>query len=53
VTVDNFVRILTGRHEPGMPASKRLMSTNESRVLIYLSGKSLSFNVMALGRTIP
>lgn len=38
VTVDNFIRILTGRHDPDVPKSKRLMSDSGSNVLIYLTG---------------
>ncbi|TFJ86852.1 hypothetical protein NSK_001940 [Nannochloropsis salina CCMP1776] len=38
VTVGNFVRVLTGRHPPGWPISKRLGSSNTSRVLIYMTG---------------
>lgn len=38
VTVENFVRVLTGRHPTGWPLSKRLLSTNSSRVLLYMTG---------------
>jgi len=38
VTVENFVRVLTGRHPAGWPLSKRLLSTNRSRVLLYMTG---------------
>lgn len=38
VTVDAFLRLLTGRHYAGTPHSKRLNSNNESNVMIYLSG---------------
>ena len=30
--------MLTGRHQPGVPASKRLGSTSASNVLVYMSG---------------
>lgn len=44
VTVDNFMRLLTGRHgaaEGGneeWPLSKRLLSGNDSRVFLYMTG---------------
>lgn len=38
VTVESFLRVLTGRHHTGTPASKRLGSTSASNVLIYMSG---------------
>ena len=38
VTVENFLRVLTGRHAAGTPRSKRLMTDETSNVLIYLSG---------------
>lgn len=38
VTVDAFLRLLTGRHHRGTPLSKRLSSNNQSSVLIFLSG---------------
>lgn len=38
VTVENFVRLLTGRLPPGTPRSKRLMTDEGSNVLIYLTG---------------
>lgn len=39
VTVKNFVRLLTGRVEPGTPKSKQLLTDDESNILIYLTGK--------------
>jgi len=38
VTVENFIRILTGRHHPSVPPSKRLLSDSSSNILIYMSG---------------
>uniref|UniRef100_A0A383VMD2 GPI-anchor transamidase n=1 Tax=Tetradesmus obliquus TaxID=3088 RepID=A0A383VMD2_TETOB len=38
VTVENFIRVLTGRHDPAMPRPKRMLSDKGSNVLIYISG---------------
>ncbi|CAH2007575.1 unnamed protein product [Acanthoscelides obtectus] len=38
VTVENFVRLLTGRLPPGTPRSKQLLSDEGSNILIYLTG---------------
>jgi phosphatidylinositol glycan class K len=38
VTVENFIRVLTGRHPEGTPPSKRLRTTARSNVLIYMTG---------------
>jgi phosphatidylinositol glycan class K len=38
VTVENFVRVLSGRHLPGTPASKRLDTDDGSNVLVYMTG---------------
>uniref|UniRef100_A0A061RZI7 Phosphatidylinositol glycan, class K n=1 Tax=Tetraselmis sp. GSL018 TaxID=582737 RepID=A0A061RZI7_9CHLO len=38
VTVENFVRVLTGRHEPSVPRSKRLLTDAGSNVLVFLTG---------------
>ncbi|XGW17953.1 hypothetical protein V3C99_002506 [Haemonchus contortus] len=38
VTVENFIRLLTGRHHPATPRSKRLLTDHQSNVLIYLTG---------------
>lgn len=38
VSVDSFLRVLTGRHTICTPSSKILQSGNESNVLIFLSG---------------
>ncbi|XP_037079870.1 putative GPI-anchor transamidase [Pollicipes pollicipes] len=38
VTVERFVRLLTGRLEPSTPPSKRLLTDDRSNVLIYMTG---------------
>ncbi|KAG2491252.1 hypothetical protein HYH03_010459 [Edaphochlamys debaryana] len=38
VTAANFLSVLTGRHPPGVPRSKRMLSDPSSNVLVYLSG---------------
>ena len=38
VTVESFLRLLTGRHEANVVKSQRLQSDSHSAVLIYLSG---------------
>ncbi|PSC75371.1 GPI-anchor transamidase isoform A [Micractinium conductrix] len=38
VSAETVLRVLTGRHLPGTPASKRLRSGRRSRVLLYLTG---------------
>lgn len=38
VNVNNFLRILLGRHNPGTPASKRLDTNEGSNIFIYMSG---------------
>lgn len=38
VTVENFVRLLTGRLPPGTPRSKQLLTDEGSNILIYLTG---------------
>ena len=38
VTPDAILRVLTGRHEPGTPASRRLRAGRSSRLLLYLTG---------------
>lgn len=35
---DSFLRLLTGRHSPGMPWSRQLHSTENSKVMIYITG---------------
>ncbi|VDP68843.1 unnamed protein product [Schistosoma curassoni] len=38
VTVENFIRILTGRLPPSTPTSKRLNTDEHSNILIYMTG---------------
>jgi len=38
VTVENFIRVLTGRHSPEVPRSKRLLTDDRSNILVYLTG---------------
>ncbi|RHZ15724.1 hypothetical protein DYB37_009163 [Aphanomyces astaci] len=38
VTVANFIKVLTGRHEPGTPASRRLDSDEDSNVFVFMTG---------------
>uniref|UniRef100_A0A915CET8 GPI-anchor transamidase n=1 Tax=Parascaris univalens TaxID=6257 RepID=A0A915CET8_PARUN len=38
VSVENFVRVMTGRVHPATPRSKRLLSDHQSNVLVYLTG---------------
>ncbi|KAG6477616.1 hypothetical protein ZIOFF_066884 [Zingiber officinale] len=38
VTVENFMRVLTGRHDPAVPRSKRLLSDEGSHILLYMTG---------------
>ncbi|CAK8534343.1 unnamed protein product [Lathyrus sativus] len=38
VNVENFMRVLTGRHETAVPRSKRLLSDEGSHILLYMTG---------------
>ncbi|QRV90756.1 GPI-anchor transamidase [Ceratobasidium sp. AG-Ba] len=38
VTVENFIRVLTGRVEPSMPRSKRLLTDDRSNIFVYMTG---------------
>ncbi|KAF9443066.1 hypothetical protein P691DRAFT_713766 [Macrolepiota fuliginosa MF-IS2] len=38
VTVENFIRVLTGRMDPSVPRSKRLLSDEHSNVFVYMTG---------------
>lgn len=38
VTVENLIRLLTGRHPPSHPSSKRLLSDSNSNIFIYMTG---------------
>jgi len=38
VSVENFIRVLTGRHAKETPRSKRLLTDENSNILIYMTG---------------
>jgi phosphatidylinositol glycan class K len=38
VTVENFFRLLTGRHHAATPRAKRLLTNAHSNVLVYMTG---------------
>ncbi|KAJ4462278.1 putative GPI-anchor transamidase [Paratrimastix pyriformis] len=38
VTIENFLRVLTGRHQGWVPRSKRLLSDPQSNILLYMTG---------------
>jgi phosphatidylinositol glycan class K len=38
VTVESFIRVLTGRHDEDVPRSKRLLTDDRSNVLIFMTG---------------
>ncbi|KZP33865.1 hypothetical protein FIBSPDRAFT_906727 [Athelia psychrophila] len=38
VTVENFIRVLTGRMEESVPRSKRLLTDDRSNVFVYMTG---------------
>ncbi|KAF5740505.1 GPI-anchor transamidase family protein [Tripterygium wilfordii] len=38
VTVENFLRVLTGRHATAVPRSKQLLSDEGSHILLYMTG---------------
>ncbi|KAF7288185.1 GPI-anchor transamidase [Mycena chlorophos] len=38
VTVENFLRVLTGRVDPSVPRSKRLLSDSNSNIFVYMTG---------------
>ena len=38
VTVENFIRVLTGRLPPSTPRSKRLLTDERSNILVYMTG---------------
>jgi phosphatidylinositol glycan class K len=38
VSVDSFMRVLTGRHKKGTATNKILQSKNDSNILIFISG---------------
>ncbi|CUA73972.1 GPI-anchor transamidase [Rhizoctonia solani] len=38
VTVENFIRLLTGRVDPSLPRSKRLLTDDRSNIFVYMTG---------------
>ncbi|KAF9025176.1 hypothetical protein BDZ89DRAFT_954069, partial [Hymenopellis radicata] len=38
VTVENVIRLLTGRMEPSVPRSKRLLTDDRSNIFVYMTG---------------
>lgn len=38
VTVELFIRLMTGRHDPSVPRTQRLLSDERSNILLYMSG---------------
>jgi hypothetical protein len=38
VTVEAFLRVLTGRHDPAVPRAKRMLSDADSSVFVFLTG---------------
>jgi len=38
VTVENLIRVLTGRHDPSVPRSKRMLSDSGSNILLFMTG---------------
>ncbi|KAH9478775.1 glycosylphosphatidylinositol anchor biosynthesis [Psilocybe cubensis] len=38
VTVENFIRVLTGRMDASVPRSKRLLSDERSNIFVYMTG---------------
>lgn len=38
VTVENFLRLLTGRVDPSVPRSKRLLTDERSNIFVYMTG---------------
>ncbi|CAB3983277.1 GPI-anchor transamidase-like [Paramuricea clavata] len=38
VTVENFIRVITGRLPASVPRSKRLLSDDRSNILVYMTG---------------
>ncbi|CAE8632840.1 unnamed protein product [Polarella glacialis] len=40
VNVENFIRLLTGRHHPSTPRNKRLLTDSSSNIFIFITGHS-------------
>jgi GPI-anchor transamidase subunit K len=38
--VDNFIRLITGKHDAQTPRNKRLLTDENSNVLVYATGHS-------------
>jgi len=38
VTVENFIRLLTGRVDPSVPRTKRLLTDDRSNIFVYMTG---------------
>lgn len=38
VTVESFLRVLTGRMDPSVPRSKRLLTDDRSNIFVYMTG---------------
>ncbi|KIY69994.1 hypothetical protein CYLTODRAFT_348426 [Cylindrobasidium torrendii FP15055 ss-10] len=38
VTVENVIRLLTGRQDPSVPRSKRLLTDDRSNIFVYMTG---------------
>jgi phosphatidylinositol glycan class K len=38
VTVENFIRVLTGRMDSSVPRSKRLLTDDRSNIFVYMTG---------------
>jgi phosphatidylinositol glycan class K len=38
VTVESFIRLMTGRVEPHVPRSKRLLTDDRSNILVFMTG---------------
>lgn len=43
MTVENFIRVLTGRLPQSTPRSKRLLSDERSNILVYMTGNEFNF----------
>ena len=51
VTVENFVRLLTGRLPENTPKSKRLLTDAGSNILIYMTGSIYLISIYNTGTT--
>lgn len=48
VTVENFIRLLTGRLPPATPRNKRLLTDHRSNILIYMTGLLASLIILTV-----